>query len=69
MATGQEDSVISTTPADTTSTDTTHVGRIPLTSTWFHLVGLRPYQLLGLADRTTGPRNPVRPLPRLDLAA
>jgi hypothetical protein len=61
--------VISNTPADTTSADTTPVGRIPLTSTWFHLVGLRPYELLGLADRTPGPRTPVRSLPRLDLAA
>ena len=69
MAPGQEDSVISTTPADTTSADSTQVSRIPLTSTWFHLVGMRPYALLGITDRTPGPRNPVRSLPRLDLAA
>ncbi len=61
--------MISNTPADTTSADTTQVARTPLTSTWLHLVGLRPYELLGLADRSSGTRNPVRPLPRLDLAA
>ena len=67
MAPGQEDHVISTTPADTASADTTTVGPIPLTSTWFHLVGLRPYQTLGQAPQV--PETGTRPLPRLDLAA
>jgi hypothetical protein len=61
--------VISTTPADTTRTDTTPVGPIPLTGTWFARVGLRPYHLLGLIDRAPSPRTPVRTIPRLDLAA
>ena len=49
-----------TTPAGTS---------IPLTGTWFARVGLRPYELLGPAEATGGPRTPVRTLPRLDLAA
>ncbi len=61
--------MISTTPADTPVTDTTPVGHIPLAGTWFAHVGLRPYQLLGLVERASTPRNPVRTLPRLDLAA
>lgn len=56
----KEDIVISTTPADTS---------IPLTGTWFARVGLRPYELLGLTDRSGGTRAPIRNLPRLDLAA
>ncbi len=52
--------MISTTPAGTS---------IPLTGTWFGRVGLRPYEFLGLADRTGGTRMPIRTLPRLDLAA
>ncbi len=52
--------MISTTPADTS---------IPLTGTWFARVGLRPYDLLGLTDRSGGTRAPIRNLPRLDLAA
>lgn len=72
MAPGQEDDVISTTPADTTRADITLVGHgpaTPLTGTWFSRVGLRPYELLGLSERTPGPRTPIRSLPRLDLAA
>jgi hypothetical protein len=61
--------VISTTPADTTLAYATPVGHIPLTGTWFARVGLRPYQTLGLVERASSPRNPVRTLPRLDLAA
>ena len=52
--------MISTTPAGTS---------ISLTGTWFARVGLRPYELLGLTERTTGPRMPLPTLPRLDLAA
>lgn len=52
--------MISSTPAGTS---------IPLTGTWFSRVGLRPYELLGIADRTGGTRTPIRSLPRLDLAA
>lgn len=53
--------MISTTPADSRS--------IPLTGTWFSRVGLSPYELLGLTERTPAPRTPIRSLPRLDLAA
>lgn len=56
----KEDIVISTTPAGTS---------IPLTGTWFARVGLRPYELLGVTDRTGGTRTAIRSLPRLDLAA
>ena len=52
--------MISTTPAGTS---------IPLTGTWFARVGLRPYELLGLTDRSGDTRAPIRNLPRLDLAA
>jgi hypothetical protein len=52
--------VISTTPAGTS---------ISLSGTWFARVGLRPYELLGLTERTPGPRMPLPTLPRLDLAA
>ena len=52
--------MVSTTPAGTS---------IPLTGTWFARVGLRPYELLGLTERTGGPRTPIQALPRLDLAA
>ena len=52
--------VISSTPAGTS---------IPLTGTWFSRVGLRPYELLGIADHSGGTRAPIRTLPRLDLAA
>ncbi len=52
--------MISTTPAATS---------IPLTGTWFARVGLRPYELLGISERTGGTRLPIRTLPRLDLAA
>lgn len=52
--------MVSTTPAGTS---------IPLTGTWFARVGLRPYDLLGLTERTGSPRTAIRPLPRLDLAA
>ncbi len=52
--------MISTTPAGTS---------ISLSGTWFARVGLRPYELLGLTERTTGPRMPLPTLPRLDLAA
>jgi len=52
--------VISTTAAGTS---------IPLQGTWFARVGLRPYELLGLAERTGGTPAPIRSLPRLDLAA
>ncbi len=52
--------MISTTPAGTS---------IPLTGTWFARVGTRPYELLGLTERTTGTRMPLPTLPRLDLAA
>lgn len=61
--------MISTTPADTIQAGTTPASPIPLTGTWFSRVGLRPYELLGLIERTPGTRNPVRTLPRLDLAA
>lgn len=61
--------MISTTPADTTPASTTTAGPITLTGTWFARVGLRPYGLDGLVDRTPGTRVPVRTLPRLDLAA
>ena len=52
--------MISSTPAGTS---------IPLTGTWLSRVGLRPYELLGIADLTGGTRAPIRTLPRLDLAA
>jgi hypothetical protein len=52
--------VISPTPAGTP---------VPLSGTWFSRVGLRPYELLGVTDRTGGTRAPVRSLPRLNLAA
>lgn len=52
--------VISTTAAGTS---------IPLHGTWFGRMGMRPYELLGLAEVTEGPRTPIRTLPRLDLAA
>lgn len=52
--------MISSTPAGSS---------IPLSGTWFAHVGLRPYELLGLADHTGGTRTPIRTLPRLDLAA
>lgn len=52
--------MVSTTPAGTS---------IPLTGTWFARAGLRPYELLGLTERTSSPRTPIRRLPRLDLAA
>ncbi len=52
--------MISTTPAGTP---------LPLTGTWFARVGLRPYELLGIADHTGGTRAPILTLPRLDLAA
>lgn len=59
----------STTPAVTSEAGITLVGPIPLTGTWFSRVGLRPYGLLGLADLAPVTRNPVRSLPRMDLAA
>ena len=61
--------MISTTPADTTPAGTTPASPISLTGTWFARVGTRPYELLGLIERTPGTRTPVRTLPRLDLAA
>ena len=61
--------MISTTPADTTIAGNTPAGPITLTGTWFARVGLRPYRLLGSADRTPGTRAPIKTLPRLDLAA
>lgn len=61
--------MISTTPADTTTTGITHAGPVSLTGTWFARVGTRPYELLGLVERTPGTRMPIRTLPRLDLAA
>ena len=49
---------------------TTRAGTsIPLTVTWLARMGTRPYELLGLTERTTGPRMPLPTLPRLDLAA
>lgn len=59
----------STTRAVTARADATPVSPIPLTGTWFARVGLRPYELASLADRTPSTRSPIRALPRLDLAA
>lgn len=61
--------MISNTPADTTTRRA-----ISLTGTWFHHVGLSPYELLGLVDHIAGPRTPLpatpQPtLPRWDIAA
>ena len=61
--------MISTTPADTLYVGATPAGTVTLTGTWFARVGLRPYSLLGIVDRTPGTRAPIRALPRLTMAA
>lgn len=59
----------STTHAVTAKAGTTPASPVSLTGTWFARVGMRPYALLGLVDRTPGTRAPIRPLPRVDIAA
>ena len=61
--------MISTTPADTPAAGDTPARPITMSGTWFARVGMRPYELLGLIDRTPGTRTPVRTLPLLDIAA
>ncbi|GEM_PF-3355491 len=61
--------MISTTPADTLHVGATPARTVTLTGTWFARVGLRPYSLLGIVDRTPGTRAPIQTLPRLTMAA